>query len=70
MTFFKSDYLLGKSNDLLAAHREFAREWAAAQGPEGYGYYDNDKAGNRASITARRIQEALRKARQEIISSQ
>ncbi len=60
------DYLLGKNNDLLKAHREMALEWAAVAGPEGYGYYDNDKAGNRASLAAKRVQQALVAARKQI----
>ena len=60
------DYLLGKNNDLRTAHAEMAREWAAIQGPEGYGYYDNDKAGNFASIQAKRVQQALVNARKQI----
>jgi hypothetical protein len=60
------DYLLGKNNDLLKAHREMALEWAAVAGPEGYGYYDNDKAGNKASLEAKRVQQALREARKQI----
>lgn len=63
------DYLLGKNNDLLNAHREMAREWAAIAGPEGYGYYDNDKAGNKASIDVSRIQKALREARKQIMGT-
>ncbi len=60
------DYLLGKNNDLRTAHAEMAREWAAIQGPEGRGYYDNDKAGNFASIQAKRVQQALVAARKQI----
>jgi hypothetical protein len=60
------DYLLGKNNDLLKAHKEMALEWAAVAGPEGYGYYDNDKAGNKASLEAKRVQQALREARKQI----
>lgn len=63
------DYLLGKNNDLLNAHREMAREWAAVKGPEGYGYYDNDKAGNMASIEVGRIQKALRDARKQLMGA-
>ena len=63
------DYLLGKNNDLRTAHAEMAREWAAIQGPEGYGYYDNDKAGNFASIQAKRVQQALVAARKQIAGS-
>jgi hypothetical protein len=60
------DYLLGKNNDLRTAHAEMAREWAAIQGPEGRGYYDNDKAGNFASIQSKRVQQALVAARKQI----
>jgi hypothetical protein len=60
------DYLLGKNNDLRTAHAEMAREWAAIQGPEGRGYYDNDKAGNFANIQAKRVQQALVAARKQI----
>jgi hypothetical protein len=63
------DYLLGKNNDLLTAHRELAREWAAIAGPEGYGYYDGDSAGNKASLGAKRVQQALREARKQIAGS-
>jgi hypothetical protein len=60
------DYLLGKNNDLLTAHRELAYEWAAVKGPSGRGAYDNDSAGNMASIDAKRVQQALREARKQI----
>jgi hypothetical protein len=60
------DYLLGKNNDLLKAHREMSLEWAAVAGPSGRGAYDNDSAGNMASIEAKRIQQALREARKQL----
>jgi hypothetical protein len=41
-------------------------EWAAVEGPGGGGAYDNDKAGNMASIGAKRVQQALREARKQI----
>jgi hypothetical protein len=63
------DYLLGKNNDLLKAHKEMALEWAAVAGPEGYGYYDGDSAGNKASLGAKRVQQALREARKQIAGS-
>jgi hypothetical protein len=62
------DYLLGKNNDLLKAHREMSLEWAAVAGPGGGGAYDNDKAGNMASIDAKRVQQALREARKQLSS--
>ena len=60
------DYLLGKNNDLLKAHREMSLEWAAVAGPSGGGAYDNDPAGNMASIGAKRVQQALREARKQL----
>jgi hypothetical protein len=62
------DYLLGKNNDLLKAHRELSLEWAAVARPSGGGAYDNDKAGNMASIDAKRVQQALREARKQLSS--
>ena len=61
-----TDYLLGDSDDLRAAHEALAKEFAAIQGPDGKGYYDNDKAGNSANIPAEKVREALIKARQTI----
>jgi hypothetical protein len=60
------DYLLGKNNDLLKAHREMSLEWAAVAGPSGKGAYDGDSAGNMASLGARRVQQSLREARKQI----
>jgi hypothetical protein len=60
------DYLLGKNNDLLTAHKEMALEWAAVAGPEGRGYYDGDSAGNQASLGSKRVSQALREARRQI----
>jgi hypothetical protein len=60
------DYLTGKSSDVNRAHLDLAREWAAVQGPSGRGVYDGDAAGNRASIPAARVRQALIKARQAI----
>jgi hypothetical protein len=59
-------YLRGESDDLRAAHQEISMEWAALQGPNGRGYYDGDKAGNRASISAQQVQQMLIQARQAI----
>jgi hypothetical protein len=60
------DYLLGKNNDLLKAHREMSLEWAAVAGPSGKGAYDGDSAGNMASLGTRRVQQSLREARKQI----
>jgi len=58
-------YLRGMSNDLDAAHRELAMEWAAVIGPDGRGYYDDDSAGNRGTIGAQRVRAALQAARKQ-----
>jgi hypothetical protein len=60
------DYLAGRSNNLDAAHRALANEWAAVQGPSGRGSYDGDSAGNMASIGAAKVRKALIRARQSI----
>ena len=56
-------YLTGQSDDLNAAHEDLALEFAAIQGPDGKGMYDNDKAGNFARIDANLVREALINAR-------
>ena len=58
-----SAYLLGQSNDLQAAHEDLALEFAAIQGPDGKGMYDNDKAGNYATIDAMTVRQTLINAR-------
>ena len=63
------DYLLGKNNDVNAAHNELAYEWAAVKDPSGRGKYDGDKAGNRASIDAQRARNALIAARNALSRS-
>ena len=60
-------YLLGQSDDLNAAHEDLALEFAVVEGPDGKGRYDNDKAGNLATIKAAVIKAALIKARKEIL---
>ena len=59
-------YLLGESDDLNAAHEDLALEFAAIQGPDGKGRYDDDKSGNVARIKAALVKQALIKARKEI----
>jgi hypothetical protein len=61
-------YVTGRSNDINAAHRDIANEWAALQGPNGRGMYDGDKAGNMASIPAARVRAALQEARRAYLS--
>jgi len=61
-----TDYLLGYSDDLRAAHEALALEFAALQGPDGVGMYDKDKAGNIATIEADKVKQALIKARKEL----
>jgi hypothetical protein len=60
-------YIRGESNNLNAAHTEIAQEWAALQGPSGRGMYDNDKAGNKASVSSQKVRALLQQARQEYI---
>ena len=59
-----TDYLLGDSDDLRAAHEALAKEFAALQGPDGVGMYDKDNAGNLATIEADKVKKALIEARQ------
>ena len=59
-------YLLGESDDLNAAHKELAEEFAVIQGPDGKGRYDKDKSGNLARIKAALVKQTLIKARKEI----
>ena len=58
-----SAYLLGQSDDLQAAHEDLAFEFAAIQGPDGKGMYDNDNAGNYATIDAMAVRQTLINAR-------
>lgn len=60
------EYLAGRSNNLEAAHRAIAGEWAGLQGPSGRGHYDGDSAGNRASVKAAQVRQALIDARRAI----
>jgi hypothetical protein len=59
-------YLRGESNDIAAAHQDLSMEWAGVEGPSGRGYYDGDSAGNRASIGAARVRQALIAARKQL----
>lgn len=59
-------YLRGESNDITGAHQDLSMEWAGVAGPSGRGYYDGDKAGNRASVSAERVRQALIQARKQI----
>ena len=56
-------YLTGQSDDLNAAHEDLALEFAAIQGPDGKGMYDNDNAGNYATIDAMAVKQTLINAR-------
>ena len=60
------EYLWGRSNNLDAAHRAIAGEWAGLQGPSGRGHYDGDSAGNWASVKAAQVRQALIDARRAI----
>ena len=61
-------YLTGQSDDLNAAHEDLALEFAAIQGPDGKGMYDNDKAGNYARIDANLVRESLIAARKLLMN--
>lgn len=63
------DYLLGKSNDINAAHLDLANEFAAIEGPSGRGSYDGDSAGNKANTKASAVRAALKQARSELASN-
>jgi hypothetical protein len=60
------DYLLGKHNDPNRAQEAFAFEWAAAPGVNGKGKYDNDDAGNKATIDSTKLRQTLLNARREL----
>jgi hypothetical protein len=64
-----ASYIRGQNNNLRAAHEDIALEWAALQGPNGRGMYDNDKAGNMASIPAARVRAALQEARRAYLAN-
>ena len=61
-----ADYVKGESDNINAAHLDLAKEFAAIQGPDGKGYYDNDKAGNSANVPAEKVRRALIEARKTI----
>ena len=61
-----TDYLLGNSDDIKAAQEDLAYEFAAIQGPDGVGMYDNDAAGNYATIKSDLVKQALVNARKAI----
>ena len=60
------EYLWGRSNNLDAAHRAIASEWAGLQGPSGRGNYDGDSSGNYATVKAALVRQALIDARRAI----
>ena len=61
-----TDYLEGRSDDLKAAQKDLAYEFAAIQGPDGVGMYDNDSAGNYATIKSDLVKQVLINARKAI----
>jgi hypothetical protein len=63
------DYLLGKNNDLDGAQNDLANEWAAVKNTSGVGSYDNDKAGNKATIDQAATRRSLLNARREIMAN-
>ena len=63
------DYLLGKNNDLNGAQNALAGEFAAVKNTSGVGYYDNDEAGNKATIEQAATRRSLLSARREIMAN-
>jgi len=59
-------YLLGKSDDLDKAHTALAMEWASIPLPSGFGYYDGDKGGNKATQKVSAVRAALKAGRAAI----
>lgn len=62
-------YLKGESNDLDKAQVDLAKEWASVPLPDGHGFYDGDRAGNRASQKVAVVRQALQDARQTLLSA-
>jgi hypothetical protein len=60
------DYLLGKDVPIETAQLELAKEWASIPMANGKGFYDGDRAGNRASAKVEDVKRALRKAREAL----
>lgn len=58
------EFITGSHTNIERAQKGIALEWAAVAYPglDGRGWYDNDSAGNKASITDAEIQSALRAA--------
>ena len=56
-------YLQGSHNDIGAALRALAREWASVEYSYGRGYYDH-VGGNRASISRAEASQVLQKIKE------
>lgn len=56
-------YFSGRSEDLDKAQADLAMEWAALPMPDGRGFYDGDRAGNKASIKSADLRHAMIQAR-------
>ena len=54
------DYITGKSSDLAAAQDDMAAEWAVFKQANGRGRYDDDSAGNKASLDSARYLREMR----------
>lgn len=63
-------YLMGESEDLDAAQLDAAKEWASIPTPEGYGYYDGDKGGNKATASVKAVRGALQAGRAALLGNQ
>ena len=63
-------FLLGQSNDIIGAHMDLAKEYASVAMPgTTRGYYDGDRAGNKAKISDEKaIHNALYKLREYVMA--
>lgn len=60
------DYLQGKNVSIEAAQLDLAKEWASIPMANGWGFYDGDSAGNRATAKVATVQAALQAARKAL----
>jgi hypothetical protein len=65
-----SDYLNGKSNDLMAALKAMSQEWASIADPSTGRSFYSGSANNRASITSDEAAKALQQTRQMLMAGQ
>lgn len=65
-----ASFLMGQSNDVIAAQNDWASEYASIAQSNGRGRYDNDKAGNYAHIKdQQQIRQALYRLREYVMNT-